>query len=93
MDCSHAVLTLFLLVPCDPGGGHSGAVATPPDMDLARAEAPASPARIQDGQVGDCFVIESEISVLGDSADDHAPPVSAQNIPGRTDRVICKIRQ
>ncbi|MCU0989313.1 MAG: hypothetical protein MUE63_06960, partial [Xanthomonadales bacterium] len=42
MDCSQAVLTLFLLVPCDQGGGHSG----DPTMDLAITEALASPERI-----------------------------------------------
>lgn len=41
MDCSQAVLTLFLLVPCDQGGGHSG----DPAMDLAITEALASPER------------------------------------------------
>mgnify|MGYP003515459059 CR=1 FL=1 len=41
MDCSQAVLTLFLLVPCDQGGGHSG----DPAMDLAITEALAAPER------------------------------------------------
>jgi predicted methyltransferase len=42
MDCSQAVVTLFLLVPCDQGGGHS----TASSMDLAIAEALAAPGRI-----------------------------------------------
>jgi predicted methyltransferase len=37
MDCSQAVLTLFLLVPCDQSGGDS--------LDLAIAEALAAPER------------------------------------------------
>ena len=39
MECSQAVLTLFLLVPCDQGGGDS--------MDLAIAEALAAPQRMK----------------------------------------------
>lgn len=49
MDCSQAVLTLFLLVPCDQGGGHSG----DSPMDLAIAAALASPERIEADRLQD----------------------------------------
>jgi len=39
MDCTHAILTLFLLVPCENSGGNS--------IDLAIAESLASPERIE----------------------------------------------
>ena len=98
MDCSQAVLTLFLLVPCDPGGGHSGEAATRPNMHLATAEALDSPERIGDDLVGDdlvgdCFIFEGEISALRNSADDHSQSVFAEGIRGRTDRVVCKFHQ
>jgi predicted methyltransferase len=92
MDCSQAVLTLFLLVPCDPGGGHSGIAATPPSMDLTTAEALDSPERTKDDLVGDCFIFEGEISALRNSAGDHSQSVFAEGIRGRTDRVVCKFR-
>jgi hypothetical protein len=93
MDCSQAVLTLFLLVPCDPGGGHSGDAATRPDTDLAPAEALASPERVERGLVDDCFVFEFEISDLRDSADDRTRSVTAEGSRGRSDRVVCKFRR
>jgi predicted methyltransferase len=49
MDCSQAVLTLFLLVPCDQGGGHSG----DSPLNLAIAEALASPERIEADRLQD----------------------------------------
>jgi predicted methyltransferase len=49
MDCSQAVLTLFLLVPCDQGGGHSDDAG----MNLAIAEALASPARTEADRLQD----------------------------------------
>ncbi len=39
MDCAHAILTLFLLTPCESGGGTS--------LDIAIAESLANPARLQ----------------------------------------------
>ena len=39
MDCTHAVMTLMLLVPCDGGGGDT--------LDIAIAESLASPDRIE----------------------------------------------
>jgi hypothetical protein len=93
MDCSQAVLTLFLLVPCDPGGGHSVDAATHVNMDRVIAEELASPERTKDDLVGDCFVFEGEISALRDSADDHTQPVFAEDIRGRTDRVVCQFRR
>ena len=93
MDCSQAVLTLFLLVPCDPGGGHSGEAATRPNMHLATAEALDSPERIGDDLVSDCFIFEGEISTLRNSPDDHSQSVFAEGIRGRTDRVVCKFHQ
>jgi hypothetical protein len=90
MDCSQAVLTLFLLVPCDPGGGHSGDAATHPSKDPAVAEALASPERIERDLVGDCFVFEGKISALRNSADDRTRSVSTD---GSRDRVVCKFRQ
>jgi hypothetical protein len=39
MDCAQAIITLFLLAPCESGGGDS--------LDLAIAESLASPDRIE----------------------------------------------
>lgn len=45
MDCAHAALSLLLLVPCEDGSGT--------DMNLAVAEALASPDRIEDDRRND----------------------------------------
>lgn len=45
MDCAHAVLALFLLAPCEQGGGGS--------LDLAIAESLASPERTEQDRQAD----------------------------------------
>ena len=97
MDCSQAVLTLFLLVPCDPGGGHSGDAATHPRMDPVIAEAPVSPERIKydlvgDDLVGDCFIVDGEIGAPTTLTDDHSQSVFAEGVRDGSDRVVCKVR-
>lgn len=66
MDCAHAVLTLFLLAPCENGSGSS--------IDMAIAESLASPERLEQDrkidplrrpdQVLEFFEIEPGMTVL-----------------------------
>jgi predicted methyltransferase len=51
------------------------------------------PERIKADLAGTCFEFEGEISVLRNPDDDHAQPMFAEGIRGRTDRVVYKFRR
>ena len=58
-------------------------------QDLHRID----PQRIRDDLAGSCFAFEGEIDALRNPEDDHAQPMYAESIRGRTDRVIYKFRR
>ena len=51
------------------------------------------PRHIREDLDGSCFVFEGEIKVLRNGEDDHAQPMYAQGLRGRTDRVVYKYRR
>jgi predicted methyltransferase len=51
------------------------------------------PDRIKSDLEGSCFRFESEISALRNPDDDHAKPMYADGVKGRTDRVVFKFRR
>ena len=51
------------------------------------------PQRIRDDLAGSCFRFEGEIEVLRNPKDDHAKPMFAQGVRGKTDRVVFKFRR
>lgn len=51
------------------------------------------PQRIRDDLAGSCFAFEGEIDALRNPEDDHAQPMYAEGIRGRTDRVVYKFRR